>query len=139
MLELNKWFFVLAANFFLLLILLHYLLYKPLLQKFKEREDTVQGSLDAAKNMGTKKEETISKLNRELADARSKAKEIFEILRAEGLQKQKEVVSQAESEASGIIEKTMADIRAETEKARNTLRAEVDKFSDEILRKLVKV
>jgi len=139
MLELNKWFFVLAANFFLLLILLHYLLYKPLLQKFKEREDTVKGSLDAAKDMSTKREETISKLNRELADARSKAKEIFETLRTEGLQKQKEVVSQAESEASGILEKTMADIRAETEKARKTLRAEVDKFSDEILRKLVKV
>jgi F-type H+-transporting ATPase subunit b len=139
MLELNKWIFVLAANFFALLFILNIILFKPLLKLFKEREDTVKGSLDTAKEMNTRREDEISRLNREISEARSKAKELFETLKAEGLQKQREVVATAEAEASVVLEKAMADLRAESERARKALRAEVDKFSDEIVRKLVKV
>jgi len=139
MLEINKWILVLAANFFALLFILHLILFKPILKIFKEREDTVKGSLDAAKGMNTKREEEISRLNRDIADARSRGKEVFESIKEEGLQKQREIVSASEADASSIIEKAMADLRAESERARKALRAEVDKFSDEIVRKLVKV
>jgi F-type H+-transporting ATPase subunit b len=139
MLEFNWSFFAMVVNFFLLLIILNFILFKPLLKIFKEREDTVRGSLDAAKEMSNRREESIARLNRELAETRNKAKEIFETLKAEGLQKQKEVLSQAEAEASGILDKARADLKAEVEKARKTLRTEIDKFSDEIVRKLVKV
>jgi len=139
MLEINKWFFVLALNFLALLFILNIILFKPLLKIFKEREDAVKGSLDAAKDMANRREESIARLNKELIETRSKAKDLFEALKAEGLQNQKEVLSKAEAEASKIIEKSKADLRAEAEKARTTLRAEVDKFSDEIVRKLVGV
>lgn len=139
MLEFNKWFFVLALNFFVLLFILNAILFKPLLRIFKEREDTIKGSLNAAKDMNDRREENIARLNRELSEARTKSKEIFEALRAEGQQKQKEVFSSASAEASEILEKARAEIRVEAEKARQTLRADVEKFSDEIVRKLVKV
>lgn len=139
MLELNKWFFVLLVNFLVLLYVLNIILFKPLLKLFKEREDTVKGSLDAAKGMSDKKEEGIARLNRELADARNKARETFESIKAEGLQKQKEILSATETEASGMLEKAKAEVRTEAEKARKTLRADVEKFADEIVRKLVKV
>ncbi len=139
MLELNKWFFVLAINFLVLLFILNAILFKPLLKIFKEREDTVRGNLDAAKDMGTKREEGIARMNRELAEARTKAKEIFEALKGEGTSKQREVLSATEAEAVATFEKARAEIKAEAEKARQALRADVDKFSDEIVRKLVKV
>jgi len=139
MLEINFSFWVMAINFFVLLIIMNFILFKPLLQIFKERENAVKGSLDAAKEMNTRREETIAGLNRELAETRSKAKETFETLRAEGLQRQKEVLMSAEAEASGMLDKARSDILAEVERARKTLRTEIDKFSDEIVRKLVKV
>jgi len=139
MLELNWTFIVMLINFLVLLFILNSILLQPLLKIFKERDDTVKGDLDAARDMSTKREESIARLNRELSDARSKAKETFEVLRTEGVQKQKEVLSAAESEAVSIIEKAKAEIRADAEKARQALRADVDKFSDEIVRKLVKV
>lgn len=126
-------------NFLVLLFILNSILLQPLLKIFKERDDTVKGDLDAARDMSTKREESIARLNRELSDARSKAKETFEVLRTEGVQKQKEVLSAAESEAVSIIEKAKVEIRSDAEKARQALRADVDKFSDEIVRKLVKV
>ena len=139
MLELNKWFFVLLVNFIILLFILNAILFKPLLQIFKEREDSVKGDLDAAKDMKEKSEEGIARLNRELAESRSKAKEIFESLKAEGVSKQREVLSATEAEALTTIEKARAEIKSDAEKARQSLRADVDKFSDEIVRKLVSV
>lgn len=139
MLDINMWFFVLVLNFFALLFILNIILFKPLLKIFKEREDTVKGSLDAAKDMANRREESIARLNKELAETRNKAKDVFEALKAEGLQNQKEVLSKAEAEASKVLEKAKADLKAEAEKARTTLRADVDKFSDEIVRKLVGV
>ena len=139
MLDFNFSFLVMAINFFVLLIVMNFILFKPLLKIFKERETTVKGDLAAAKEMNNRREESIAGLNRELAETRSKAKEIFESLRAEGLQQQKEALSGAEAEASAVLDKAKSDIRAEVEKARTALRAEIDKFSDEIVRKLVKV
>ena len=57
MLELNKWFFVLAINFFVLFVILNIVLFKPLLKIFTEREDTVKGALDTAKEMSGKHKE----------------------------------------------------------------------------------
>jgi F-type H+-transporting ATPase subunit b len=139
MLDINMWFFVLVLNFLALLFILNIILFKPLLKIFKEREDIVKGSLDAAKDMANRREESIARLNKELAETRNKAKDVFEALKAEGLQNQKEVLSKAEAEASQVLEKAKADLKAEAEKARTTLRADVDKFSDEIVRKLVGV
>ncbi|MFZ5907613.1 MAG: ATP synthase F0 subunit B [Nitrospirota bacterium] len=139
MLELNWTFIVMLINFLVLLFILNSILLQPLLKIFKERDDTVKGDLDAVRDMSTKREESIARLNRELSDARSTAKETFETLRSEGVQKQKEVLSTAEAEAVSILEKAKAEIKADAEKARQALRADVDKFSDEIVRKLVKV
>jgi F-type H+-transporting ATPase subunit b len=131
------WFFVMAVNFFVLLFVLNAILFKPILKIFKEREDTVKNALDAANDMSAKRKESIASLNREFVEARNKAKEIFEALKTEGLQKHKEIHSTADAEASEMLNKAKAEIRAEAEKARKALRSDVDKFSDEIVRKLV--
>ena len=133
------WLLVLAINFIVLMFVLNAILFKPLMEIFKKREDTVKGDLDAAKNMADKREDGIAGLNRELVESRTKAKETFEALRGEGVLKQKEAVSASEAEAVSMIEKARVEIKADAEKARAGLRADIDKFSDEIVRKLVKV
>lgn len=133
------WFVVMAVNFYVLLFVLNAILFKPILKIFKEREDTVKSSLDAVKDMGAKRGEGIARLNREFVEARNKAKETFEALKTEGLQKHKKIHSAVDAEASEMLNKAKAEIRAEAEKARKTLRADVDKFSDEIVTKLVRV
>ena len=133
------WFLVLLVQFIALIFILNAILFSPLMKIFKQRDDTVKGALDAAKEMTEKREEGIAKMNRELAEARTRAKEIFEALKAEGIGKQREVLSSTEAEAVTTLEKARVEIRAEAEKARQALRADVDKFSDEIVRKLVNV
>lgn len=137
MLELNKWFFVLLLNFLVLLFILNIILFKPILMLFKNREGTIRDSLNAAKEMERKKEEAILRMNRELLDARNRAKAMFENMRNEGMNRQKELLEGAGKQSHGLTEKARAEIKAEAESARQRLRSDVDRFSDEIVRKLI--
>jgi len=140
MLDIDKfWLLVLTANFLGLLYILNILLYRPLLKVFHERERLTKGSLDAAKEMNSRKEEGIERMNKEISAARNKAKEVFEGLRNSGLENQKNLLSDAESVAAGMLQKAREELRSEGEKARQSLKADIEKFSDEIVRKLVSV
>jgi F-type H+-transporting ATPase subunit b len=132
-----KWLLVLAANFLVLVFILNIILFRPLLAIFKQREDSVKGSLDAAREMNDRKEQGIAGMNRELAEARKKAKEVFEASRSAGLDKQKEVLAEAEAQAAAMLQKAREELRSETEKARQSLKADAERFSEEIVRKLV--
>lgn len=137
MLELNKWFFVLLINFLVLLYILNIILFRPILKVIKERDSSVKDMLKAAKEMEQKREEAISRMNQELQAARIKAKEIFEGIRREGLERQKALLEEANKQALDMIGRAKEDIRVEAEKARQRLRTDVERFSDEIVRKLM--
>ncbi|HXX53920.1 MAG TPA: ATP synthase F0 subunit B [Thermodesulfovibrionales bacterium] len=137
MLELNKWFFVLLLNFLVLIYILNLVLFKPLLRLFNERDDTVKGALNAAKEMAKKKEDAIALMNRELHNAQTGAKNVHEAMRKEGLEKQKEILEGANKEALQFIDKARTELKTESSNARQRLRSDVEKFSDEIVKKLV--
>jgi F-type H+-transporting ATPase subunit b len=137
MLQFSGWFFVLLANFLILLWLLNKILYRPLLNVFEERQDSVKRALESAREMEAGKEAALEDLRKGLAEAAAKAKETFEAHKAEGLDGQRELLEKANQEASSISEKAREDLRKEADKARTALRADVEKFSDEIVGKLV--
>jgi len=140
MLDIDKfWLLVLTANFLGLMYILNIILFRPLLKVFQERENTIKGSIDAAKEMNSRKEEGIERMNKEISDARGKAKEVFESNRNAGLEVQKKLLSDAEATAAGMLQKAREELRSEGEKARKSLKADIEKFSDEIVRKLVNV
>jgi F-type H+-transporting ATPase subunit b len=132
-----KWLIVLLINFLALVYVLNIILFRPLLAIFKERETAIKGSLDAAKEMARKKDEGLERMNRELSEARHKAKDAFEKLREEGLNNQKAMLTDTEKQASAMLQTAREELKAEADKARNALKADTEKFSDEIVRKLV--
>ena len=132
-----KWLLVLAANFLGLVYILNLILFRPMLKVYLERESLTKGSLDAAKEMNSRKEEGLERMNKEISEARNKAKEAFETLRNAGLETQKNFLSEAEASAAAMLQKAREELRGEGEKARQTLKADIEKFSDEIVRKLV--
>ncbi|MFA5353676.1 MAG: ATP synthase F0 subunit B [Thermodesulfovibrionales bacterium] len=138
MLEFNYWFFVLLANFLVLLFILNAILFKPISRLFQEREDSTTGALNRAKELTSQKDEAVARMNAELKSAKLNAKEVFNSLREEGLSSQKQVLSSAEAEAMEILEKARKEIQAEADKARASLKADVERFSEEIVSKLVK-
>ncbi|TAN44905.1 MAG: hypothetical protein EPN22_04930 [Nitrospirae bacterium] len=138
MLEFNAWFFVLLANFLVLLFVLNKILFQPLAKIMKERESVVNSALDEAKSLTLKKDEAILKMNAELQATRLKAKNVSDSIRAEGQAVQKSALSKAEAEALSMLEGARAELKEKAEKARAGLKADIDKFSEEIVNKLVK-
>ncbi|HMK44290.1 MAG TPA: ATP synthase F0 subunit B [Dissulfurispiraceae bacterium] len=139
MLEFNQWFFVLLVNFLVLFVVLKSLLFEPLSKVFKDRDRATKGALEQAKAMTLKKDEAVAKMNAELNAARIKAKETASALRDQGVAAQKESMSKAEASAVAKIEAARKEIQAEAEKARAGLKADIDRFSEEIVKKLVNV
>jgi len=139
MLEFNNWFFVLMVQFFVLIFILNAILFKPMMNLFRQREQMIKGALEEAQIMNEKKEQAIAQMNADLANAKAQAKQIINSLREEALAYQREVISSAEKEAVQMIEKARAEIKAETERVRAMLRQEVERLSDEIVNKLIKV
>ena len=137
MLELNKWFFVQLANFLLLLVVLNIILFRPMLRLFQEREEHTTGFLNDAKAMDKEKDEVFSKIDSKLADARDRAKAIFEEFSTEGIETQKLAVDSAKNEAIEINRKSKEEIEMATDKARAALRADIENFSNKIVEKLV--
>ncbi len=132
-----KWLIVLLINFLVLVFILNKILFQPLLSIFKERETTIKGSLDAARDMAAKKDQGIEQMNKELSDARHKAKEAFEKLREEALTSQKAILANTETQAAAMLQKGRDELKAEAERARKALKADAERFSEEIVRKLV--
>ena len=139
MLEFNQWFFVLLINFLVLLFVLNHILFQPLVKIMRERDDATVGALDEAKSMTGKKDEAVARMNAELLAARNMAKAAYDTLKDQGQSVQKEALSKAEAQALSMIEQARKELQSETEKARVALRADIEKFSEEIVKKLVKV
>lgn len=139
MLEFNKWFFVLLANFLFLIFILNIILFKPLMRLFEERRDGIDGSLKKARELTQRREELMAQLNRELLEANRKAKEIINQYTEEGKKRQAEILMEAERRAQEILLKARQEIALQTEEARKALRADIERLSDEIVNKLVQV
>jgi F-type H+-transporting ATPase subunit b len=137
MLEINNWFFVQLANFILLLLVLNKILYKPMLRLFKEREDSTKGALDSAKSMDSAKDDVLAQIDAKLSKARGKARMTFEELSSEGMEMQRNALDSAQNQAVEINRKAKADLEAATEKARASLKSDIETFAKQIVEKLV--
>ncbi len=137
MLEVNKWFFVHLINFLVLLVLLNYILFRPLLGLLTRRSDHIKGSLDSASAMDKEREAQLHHVETRLTEARNKARTAFEELSKEGLAQQKEQVDMAQKDAAETNKRAKEDLERETQKAKESLRKEVEKFSKMIVEKMV--
>ena len=138
MLEFNQWFFVLLANFLILLFVLNIILFQPIAKIIKERQLATTGALEEAKALTGKKEDAIAAMNAELLTAKTMAKAAFDRLKEQGQAVQKDMLSAAEAQAVELIGQARKELQAEAEKARAALKSDIEKFSEEIARKLVK-
>ncbi len=140
MINIDKvWFIVQLVNFLVLIIILNYLLYRPMLRLFDQRKESTEGAIEEAKRLEEKTKEQLALYNKELSEARDRAKEIYNSLRQEGLQQQKALIEQAHEEAMREINEAREALKKESEKVRSQLAEQVRQFADEIVNKMVSV
>ena len=116
MVDLNFTLWVQLVNFLVLLILLHFLLFKPLLKHVEDRERTIEGIGKDAERIRRQSEKILEEYEQQLEEARSASSQI--ILSAKG---------GAEEKYRVIVENARKNLREQVMTARKKLNDEIPK------------
>jgi len=130
--ELNWTIWIQFANFFVLLAVLNVILYKPLREVMKRREETVSGGHDRAQELEGQINEKMSRYQEQLQEARARGSEERANLRKAALQEEGTILGAAQEEASRHLQGIKGQVAAEAETAREALKAETDALASQI-------
>lgn len=101
------------------------------------RAEKIEGSVKLAEEAKLEAENILAQYQGKLAEARKEAGEIVEAGRKAGEAARAEIISKANDEAAGILERAQASIETEKRTARAALEAQVAEFSVAIAGKLI--
>jgi F-type H+-transporting ATPase subunit b len=124
-------------NFLVLLIILHIILFKPIRQVMKDREQGISSAFEDAKAAQERTQSLLENYNSSLTEAKQKAVATYNSLYQEGLDAQRDKISAERAKAGELLDKARAEIAATSSAARADLRKEADRLSREITSKLL--
>jgi F-type H+-transporting ATPase subunit b len=125
-------------TFFLLLAILKKYAWKPILSGLRQREETIQRSLDRADAIEREMAVLEQKTRAILKDAEAEAKALIDESRKAAVEAAKHIQAKAKDEARIILENTRREIHSEVERAQADLRAQSAKTAVELTRRLIK-
>jgi F-type H+-transporting ATPase subunit b len=124
-------------NFLVLLIALHYILFKPIRQIMQEREQGISASFGDAKSAQDRVKSLLDNYNASLTEAKQKAATAYNTLYQQGLDAQRDMIAAERAKGSEMLDKARAEVTAASAAARADLRKEAERLSQEITTKLL--
>ncbi len=125
------------ANFLVLLIVLNFILFKPIRQIMLEREQGISSALGDAKAAQEHMQAILERYNASLAEAKQKAATTYNTVYQQGLDAQRDMISAERDKATELLDKARKEIAAASAAARADLRQEAERLSQEITSKLL--
>lgn len=102
-----------VINFLLLLVILRWLLYRPILTMLNQRRTTIEESLKQAAVAKEAADSAAVETKKQLDAAREQAKQIVEEAKAQATQVATQLKQQANSEATELLERTRTQLEQE--------------------------
>lgn len=130
-------FIPMVIAFLALLFLLGKFAWPTIIGSLDARAEKIEGSVKLAEEAKLEAENILAQYQGKLAEARKEAGEIVEAGRKAGEAARAEIISKANDEAAGILERAQASIETEKRTARAALEAQVAEFSVAIAGKLI--
>ena len=112
-------------NFGIVFAVLYFFALKPLLGVMRERTKKIERSLDDAKEIENKLNQTTAEYNIVIAGAKKEANEIMEKAGAAAEEKKKEIIARAKEEVGQIINQEKAKMQSEKAKTLKEIKKEV--------------
>ena len=126
------------VTFFVLVILLGKVAWRPLLQALKDREDGIRRAIDDASQARASAEQLKAQYEDELKRSQEKAQAMLTQSQAEGQKIRERLIKEAEAEAQRLSEQTRRQLADEKEKLARELRREVASLSVRVAEKLLR-
>jgi len=125
------------ANFIVLLIVLNFILFKPIRQVMLEREQGISSALGDSKAAQERMQAILERYNASLAEAKQKAATTYNTVYQQGLDAQRDMISAERDKATELLDKARKEIAAASAAARTDLKHEAERLSQEITSKLL--
>ncbi|MEK6590385.1 MAG: ATP synthase F0 subunit B [Nitrospinota bacterium] len=137
MLEFNVSFFIQLINFLILILLLHLLLFKPILKNLKRRNEMVGSLKEGTDSLNKKVDKIVGDYNTNIANVKKESVEMINKAKAEATVEQNRIISEAKEDFKTMVDDAKAQIQAETEKASAKLREDVEPISRILVKKIL--
>lgn len=137
MLDINYTLFIQIINFLFLVIILNWLLVKPVMKMIDERRNRVEGNEGEAERLVKEADENISEYESKLAEARMTASKEKEKIRMEGVQLEAEILRTARDETRKMVENLKMRIGEESKQASQNMKKEIDSLSLEMVERIL--
>ena len=138
LINVDKSLIIQAINFIILLLVLHRLLYKPLIATMEARTSAIKKALDEAQAVRAEAarqgEENAARLKAAYAEAAA----IHDQARKEAAEEQRRLVEAARAESRRMMESAKAELEADVRRAREELRREVSEIALSVAEKLIR-
>ncbi len=121
-----------AVPFFVTLLALYHIIFKPMLQYLDERADSTVGARQKGQNITAEIEERIEKINESLKSTRTRLGELRAEARAEATANYNQVVKEARDKAEAEIKEAVLLIQKEQETAKKTLEQSGEEIAKQI-------
>ncbi|NLI89417.1 MAG: F0F1 ATP synthase subunit B [Epulopiscium sp.] len=117
--------FVVAAQFFLIVLILTKLLFKPVSKFLNDRQEGIANQIEDAKSQNIKAEELRKEYQAKLAKIEAEATDILRDARTKAKQNEQEIISQARAEAEEIRKRAQVEIGLEQERVKDEMKKEM--------------
>ena len=134
---LNKALFIQFVNFVLLIFILNALLYRPIRQAIKQREEKINQDREEAKRLAKEAEIRLNEWNKGLEEAKKAGLEKQGELMKGAKDEERAIITKVREETEDFIKKMRAEMAKDMEAARETLKTQAEAFSLEIAEKIL--
>lgn len=138
LINLDKSIVIQAINFFLLLLILGKLLYKPLLTMMDNRTQAIRKSLEEAQAARAEAQREREEHGAKLQAAYAEAQAIRATALREAAEEQRRLVEAARGEASRLVDSARNEMAQEVTRARQELRQEVADLAISVAERLIR-
>ncbi len=137
MIDINNSLLIQIGNFVVVLIALNFILFKPIRQVMREREQGIRSALEDAKTAQNRMQSQLERYNASLAESKQKAAATYNAIYQQGLDGQREMISSERAKAGEMLDKARAEIASAANSARAELKKEAERLSQDITSKLL--
>lgn len=137
MIDLDPTLFIQLANFLITIVVLNFLLIKPVRDQISARKDLTAGYAADIENFTAEASQKLSTYEATLAEARAHAAVSRDAIKAEGLSKEQELLQAAHSEAQSFLLSSREQTAKDAKAAMSSLLSQVNDFAAKAMKKIL--
>ncbi len=137
MVDVNSTVWIQMANFLALILILNFLLFRPVLKTIEKRNKKLEESQEEITSLDETIERKMAQYEERIRQARAEASIQRDAVKEEGTEQSKVIIGKVRDDLSKKLEDFKAQLQKETDAARDSLREQTRRIAAEISEKVL--